>query len=118
MIFSVLFCTCTGKMASSVRDDSSLGLRISGFSYKIEHLWHPGFDLPEDDWDLYIGTYTEIPPAVGPLANYDFSAFRRVNFGMSYQELIDTLGNPSKRRLLIWRCESRGVGEGEWIIYP
>ena len=77
-------------MPSSVRDDSSLGLRISGLPYLTEYLWHPQFDLLED-WQL------EIPPAVGPLANYDLFSFRKVSFGMSYQELIDTLGDPSEQ---------------------
>ena len=93
---SVLFSNCTGKIPLSLRDDSSLGLRITGFN-KAEYLWHSGFDLSEGDWDLYMGTQTEIPPTVGPLANYDLFSFRKVSFGMSYQELIATLGDPSEQ---------------------
>ena len=96
MASSVLFCDCAGKATTSIRGDSSLGLRVSDFN-GTEYLWHSGFDLPEGDWDLYMGTQTEIPTTVGPLANYDIFSFPKVSLGMSCQELVATLGDPSEQ---------------------
>jgi len=96
-----------------------LGLRISGFTPGGEYLWHPDFDLfswnppvppPPVEFELDESKSAgRSMGGLGPLANYDLLSFRKVNFGMSYQELIETLGDPSEQWTVLFPEKNEGT---------